>query len=138
MRSRLAFNGSAEALEAGARDLEIELQDYAKSASSQADRKSMELRRGIQGLQEIVRLLAQRQDFYNSRLRQFAAHNGAATYPSDPAHLTEVVALQAAGLRSCVESVSHEVESLVLRMPRRTHGNGTACGTDPVVDPVTA
>jgi len=116
MRARLAFHGTPEAIQASCEDLEAELKDYAVMAAHYAAQQDAELRRCIEGLEEIVRLLAQRQDFYGSRLRQFALQMEATPYPTDPDHLAEVVALQAAGLRSCIESISHESESIVLRM----------------------
>ena len=76
----------------------------------------MELRQTIGALETIVKSLAQRQEFYGARLRQFAAQMETTPYPTDPEHLAEVVALQAAGLLGCVESMSNDTQSLVARM----------------------
>ncbi len=116
LRTRLAFDANPAAMEASRGILETELGEYAERAAQYVDRHGVELRRGLSGLEEIVRTLAQRQDFYGARLRQFAAQMATTPYPLDPEHLGEVVALQVAGLMSLVESMSHESKSLADRM----------------------
>jgi GGDEF domain-containing protein len=116
LRTRLAFDSSPDALDESRVTVERELNEFASKASQYVSQHGIELRSAIGTLEDIVRSLAQRQDFYGARLRQFAAQMEATGYPTDPGHLQEVVALQVAGLLSCVESMSHETQSLVMRM----------------------
>lgn len=116
LRTRLSFNASKEAIEQSSVSVRAELKEYAAKASQYFSSNTAELRRASSGLEEIVRTLAQRQDFYAARLRQFAAQMETTPYPTDPDHLADVVALQSAGLVSCVESMSHEAQSLLARM----------------------
>jgi GGDEF domain-containing protein len=116
LRKRLAFDSSPDALEESRASVENELNEFAAKASTYVSQHGIELRSAIGTLEDIVRSLAQRQDFYGARLRQFAGQMEATAYPTDAGHLQEVVALQVAGLLSCVESMSHETQSLVMRM----------------------
>ena len=116
LRKRLAFDSSPEALEESRVTVETELNEFAAKASTYVSQHGIELRSAISTLEDIVRSLAQRQDFYGARLRQFAGQMESTAYPTDAGHLQEVVALQVAGLLSCVESMSHETQSLVMRM----------------------
>jgi hypothetical protein len=58
-------------------------------------------------------------------------------YPSDPDHMAEVVALQAAGLLSVVESLSHESQSLVVRMREELQQVERRISEAEITDPVT-
>jgi GGDEF domain-containing protein len=116
LRKRLAFDSSPEALEESRATVETELNEFAVKASTYVSQHGVELRSAVSTLEDIVRSLAQRQDFYGARLRQFAGQMETTAYPTEPGHLQEVVALQVAGLQSCVESMSHETQSLVMRM----------------------
>jgi GGDEF domain-containing protein len=116
LRKRLAFDSSPEALEESRVSVENELTEFAAKASTYVSQHGVELRSALSTLEDIVRSLAQRQDFYGARLRQFAGQMETTAYPTDEAHLQEVVALQVAGLLSCVESMGHETQSLVMRM----------------------
>jgi GGDEF domain-containing protein len=108
LRARLAFDSSVGAIEESCEIASSELHEYASKASLYVERHRVELRRAIAGLEDIVRTLAQRQDFYGARLRQFATQIEHSEEPSTSA--------QAAGLLSCVESMSHESSSLLKRM----------------------
>jgi GGDEF domain-containing protein len=116
LRSRLAFDTTPEAIVESTVVIERELKDYSKKTSNYIAHHGIELRRAIDALENIVRALAQRQDFYGARLRQFAEQMQTTPYPSDPEHLSEVVALQAAGLLGCVESMANDTQSLLSRM----------------------
>lgn len=116
LRKRLAFDSSPEALEESLATVEIELNEFAVKASAYVSQHGIELRSALGTLEDIVRSLAQRQDFYGARLRQFAGQMETTAYPTETGHLQEVVALQVVGLLSCVESMSHETQSLVMRM----------------------
>lgn len=107
MSSRLAFDSTSDALEQSGRAAEAELRDYASKASCYVARHRVELRFAAGALEEVAHRLAQKQDFYCARLRQFATQIETAAYPTDAEHFREVVALQATGLLSCVESMNH-------------------------------
>lgn len=116
LRSRVAFDSSPVAMEQSVRAVEVELKEFASKASGYVEAHALELKAAVAALEEIVRSLAQRQDFYGARLRQFAAQMETTAYPTDPDHLQELVAQQVTGLLSCVESMAHESHSLVTRM----------------------
>jgi GGDEF domain-containing protein len=116
LRSRLAFDSSPDAIEESYAAITVELDEFAAKASNFVAQHGIELRSAIATLEEVVRSLAQRQDFYAARLRQFAAQMESTNYPSEQAPLQEVIELQASGLLSCVESMSHETQSMVTRM----------------------
>jgi len=137
LRSRLAFDSSPDAMEESTRAVAAELQEYAAKASGYVAQHGRELKSAISALEEIIRSLAQRQDFYGARLRQFAAQMERTAYPSDPEHLQEVVALQAAGLKSCVESMAHETHSLMTRMHNELAAIEQRLKEAEVTDPLT-
>jgi GGDEF domain-containing protein len=116
LRSRLAFDTTPEAITESTVVVERELKEYAKRTATYIEHHGIELRRAIDALETIIRSLAQRQDFYGARLRQFAEQMQTTPYPADPEHLADVVALQAAGLLGCVESMATDSQSLVARM----------------------
>jgi GGDEF domain-containing protein len=116
LRSRLAFDTTPEAIVESTVVVERELKDYSKKTANYIAHHGIELRRAIDALENIVRALAQRQDFYGARLRQFAEQMQMTPYPTDPEHLSEVVALQASGLLGCLESMANDTQSLVARM----------------------
>jgi|SRR5579872_1288292 len=137
LRSRLAFDSSPEAMEESARCVEAELKQFAAKASGYVEQHGVELKAALIALEEIVRSLAHRHDFYGARLRQFAAQMEMTAYPTDPEHLQEVVALQAAGLMSCVESMAHETHSLVTRMHQELLAVEQRLKESEVTDPLT-
>lgn len=137
LRTRLAFDSSPDAMEESCDAVESELIEYANKASAYLDEHGIQLRAAISVLEEIVRTLAARQDFYGSRLREFAGQMEATTYPTDPEHLQDVVALQVAGLQSCVESMSHETQSLVARMHTELAGVEERLKDSEMTDPLT-
>lgn len=116
LRSRLAFDSSAEAIAESQELVERELKEYSRRASSYVAAYSVEMQRAVDAMESIVKSLAQRQEFYGARLRQFAAQIETTALPTDPDHLADVVSLQAAGLLGCVESMGNDSHSLVARM----------------------
>src|SRR5579863_3683816 len=116
LRTRLAFDASPEALEESCAIAETEIREYAGKASAYVERHGVELRRGAGGVEDLAQQLAQRQDFYAARLRQFAKEMETTAYPTEPERLSEIVALQAAVLLECVEHMTGESHSLVARM----------------------
>jgi GGDEF domain-containing protein len=58
-------------------------------------------------------------------------------YPTDPSHLADVVQLQAAGLRSCVESLSHDWQSLLGRMKVELMEAEARIAEADITDPIT-
>ena len=137
LRARLAFDSSPESLEDSRGAVESELKEYGTEASAYVTHHTGELRAALGALEEIFHNLAQRQDFYAARLRQFARQMEAAHYPTDSDHLQEVVALQAAGLLSCVESMSHETQSLATRVREELAGVETRIKEAAMTDPLT-
>jgi GGDEF domain-containing protein len=116
LRSRLAFDTNPAAIVESNATVEKELAEYAQKSANYLAQHGVELQRTIGALETIIKSLAQRQEFYGARLRQFASQMETTAYPSDPEHLSEVVALQAAGLLGCVESMHNDTQSLVARM----------------------
>jgi hypothetical protein len=137
LRTRLAFDANPEALEESCAIVETEIKEYAQKTAAFVDRHGVELRRGVSGLEEIVQTLSLRQDFYGSRLRQFAKQMEATAYPTEPEHLAEVVALQAAGLLSCIESMNQESQSLLERMRDEMAQVNRRMAEVEITDPVT-
>jgi GGDEF domain-containing protein len=105
LRARLAFDSSAAAIEESCELTAKELQEYADNAALYVERHSVELRRGIAGLEDTVRTLSQRQDYYSARLRQFLVQVGTGPHPGPDANAL-----------SCIESMSNETHSLLNRM----------------------
>jgi GGDEF domain-containing protein len=137
LRTRLAFDSSTPALEESCAAVAEALREYAQRASGYVARHRLELNAAVASIQEIVKSLAQRQDFYSARLRQFAAQMEATRYPTDAEALQEVVALQVAGLLSCVESMTHEAQSLATRMNHELASVELRVREAEVTDPLT-
>ena len=114
--ARLGFNATPEAIEQSTIDTGALLEDYAVKAAAYSSQRDAALLRTNAALEEIVRAMAQREEFYAGRLSQFLVQMENTQYPTDPDHLAEVVGLHVAGLRSCVESMTHEADSLAGRM----------------------
>lgn len=113
---RLAFDVTPDAITETAVIVERELKDYSKKTAYYVAQHGIELRRAIEALEGIVQSLDQRQNFYGARLRQFAEQMQITPYPTDPEHLSDVVALQATGLFGCIESMANDAHSLVSLM----------------------
>ena len=143
LRARLAFDSSTNAIEGSSAVMARELKEYAGKAWGYVEQHRAELRRAINGLEDIARTLTQRQDFYGERLRQFARQMEAAPNsvntenPADAAASSEQVALQAAGLLSCVDSLSHESHSLLKRMRDEMARVEKRLADAEITDPVT-
>jgi GGDEF domain-containing protein len=137
LRSRLAFDSSPDAMEGSTASVEAELKEFASKASLYVAQHGVELRSAIATLEDIVRSLTHRHDFYAARLRQFAAQMESATYPTDPELLQETVGLQVVGLLSCIESMSHETQSLVIRMRNELGAVEQRLKESEVTDPLT-
>lgn len=137
LRARVAFDSSPEMIEESCAAVESDLKEYAAKASAYLAQHGTELRSAITALEAIVRSFAQREDFYAARLRQFAAQMESTAYPTDPEHLREVVDLQAAGLQSCVESMSHETQSMLARMREELAAVERRLHESEVTDPLT-
>ena len=116
LRARLAFDSSPEALHESCAAVGKELGDYADRTASYLEEHSAQLRSAIGAIQALTHAMAQRQNFYATRLGQFAAEMERVDYPNDPEHRKEVVSLQAAGLQSCVASMMQDTQSLLERM----------------------
>src|SRR5712691_3137298 len=101
LKSRLAFDGSAPALEESAAVVAAELKDYSSKAAAYLDSYAAGLRRSSDDLEAILRRFTQRQEFYSGRLRQFATRLESA--PSE-------------GLLTCVDGMIYEMQSLAARL----------------------
>jgi GGDEF domain-containing protein len=134
---RLAFDSSKHAVEESCAVVAKELTNYASQASAYLRCHGTELRRAVAGLEELVRTVAQRQDFYAARLRQFASQMETTSYPEDPERRAETIALHSAGLISCVESMGHESQSLVQRMRAELVSVEQRLAESEITDPVT-
>jgi GGDEF domain-containing protein len=116
LRSRLAFDTNPTAMKESNAVIEKELGEYAKKASYYVAQHGVELRTTISVLETIIKTLADRQEFYSTRLRQFASLMETAPYPSDAERMSQESSLQAAGLLGCVDSMSSDTKTLVARM----------------------
>jgi GGDEF domain-containing protein len=137
LEKRLAFDSSQEAVEESCEEVARQLKDYSAKASAYLRSHGVELRRAVAGLDEIVRGLAQRHDFYAARLHQLAAQMETAPYPGDPLRFSEAVALQSAGLKTCVDSMFHESQSMVTRMREELGMVERRLAESEITDPVT-
>jgi GGDEF domain-containing protein len=142
LRARLAFDSTTGAIEESCAIASRELREYAGMAFGYVERHRVELRRAIASLEDVVRTFAQRQDFYGSRLRRFAAkmENGPSLPDSDRGNSEnpdESIASQVDGLLSCVESMSHESQSLLERMRDELERVETRLVEAEITDPVT-
>jgi GGDEF domain-containing protein len=130
LRARLAFDSSAGKIEEGCSVTEQELKDYAERASAYVEQHRAELWRAIATLEEIVRTQAQRQEYYGERLRQFAMQ-------MEKQQPGESAGVQAAGVLSCVESMSHESQSLLKKMRDKMAQMETRLAGMEITDPIT-
>ncbi len=99
LRARLAFDSGMEKIEESCVLATRELHNYAEQASTFAEQQRVDLRRAIAGLEEMVKTMAQRQEHYGERLRRLAMQLE-----------------NQAGVLTCVESMSHESQSLLKKM----------------------
>lgn len=137
LRARLAFDSSPEALQESCVTVEQELAEYAARTSSYLEEHALQLRTATAAIQDLVRSMAQRQNFYATRLGQFATQMETVEYPDDPDHRKEIVAMQAAGLQSCVASMLQETQSVLARMHDELAAVERHMRESAVSDPVT-
>jgi hypothetical protein len=112
LQSRLAFDSSAEAVEESAAAVAAEFKDYSAQAATYLESHAAGFRRMLTGLEQGLDVLGQRQEYYFGRLRQFASQMESASYPTDPEHLAEVIAMQSGGLLHAIECMTYELQSL--------------------------
>lgn len=137
LRARLAFDSSPKALEESRDTVESELKEYGAQTAAYVTHQAGELRAALGALEEILNSLVQRQDFYAARLRRFARQMESSSYPANPEQAQELIALQAAGLASCVESMSHEAQSLLTRARVELSGVEQRIHAAAMIDPLT-
>jgi GGDEF domain-containing protein len=128
LRARLAFDSSAGKIEESCAVTAQELKDYAERAAAYVEQNRAELRRTVTLLEEMVRAQAQRQEFYGERLRRLAKQM---EKPGESA------GVPAAGLLSCVESMSHESQSRLKKMRDEMAQMETRLAGIEITDPVT-
>lgn len=124
LRARLAFDSSPKALEESCAAVAAELQEYAGKASGYIARHRGELRAASEAVKGRVRSLAQRQDFYSARLRQLTGK-------------LESESAEAMTLWSCIESMSHESQSLAVRVEQEIDAIEARVKENEVTDPLT-
>lgn len=129
LRARLAFDSGQEKLEESREITSREVLEYAEKASSYVDRQRVELRRAIAGMEEIVRTMAQRQEFYGERIRRFTMQIEKEHSPTPEPHV--------GALMSAVESMSNEAQSLVKKMRDQVAQVEASLAEAEIVDPVT-
>lgn len=122
LRRRLAFDATPENMEETREALESDLKDFSGKASSYYRNIWGEAHEMLAVAKENAETLSGRHAFYTSRLRQFAQDMEAAVLRDDPEELQAAFALQAAGLRECVDSMHKEVEGLLARFTARVVG----------------
>jgi len=144
LEKRLAFDASKEAIEVSCSEVAKELRDYSVNAAAYLRSHGVELRRALASLEEIVRALSQRQDFYAARLRQLAAQMeraGAAALTEDgstpPELLEEAIASHTAGMKSCVESMCHDGQSMMSRIREELAAVEQRLAELEITDPIT-
>ncbi len=119
LRSRLAFDVTPEAIAESTVVVERELEEYSRKTAGYIARHGVELRRTVDALDAFAKQLAQRQEFYNERLRQFAAQRSAD------------------GLPGLVENMTHDTQSLVARMGIELAQVSARLKDAQITDPVT-
>jgi len=137
LRSRLAFDSSSDSLQESCGTVEKELAEYATRTAAYLEEHKVQLRAAMTAIQDLLRSMAQRQNFYAARLGQFATQMETAEYPEDADHRREIVAMQAAGLQSCVASMMQDTQSLLGRMHDELAGVERRMREAAVSDPVT-
>src|SRR5690349_17223124 len=73
LKSRLAFDASAGAVEESATIVAGELKDYATRAAAYLDSHAAGQRAATAGIESLLREFSRRQEFYGARLRQTVA-----------------------------------------------------------------
>ena len=134
LRSRLAFDTSPDAMLESTQAVETELKEFSSKTSGYVDQHGVQLRSAIESVEQIIHSLGQRQDFYGARLRQCTAQIEAARESENP---RDAIASQAANLSSCVESMTHEIHSLILRMQNELAAVEHRLRESEVTDPLT-
>jgi len=117
--------------------VEVELNEFASKSSLYVAQHGIELRSAISTLEEIVRSLTQRQDFYAARLTAIRGADGIHDVSNRARASAGNGGLQVAGLLSCVESMSHETQSLVMRMRNELGAVEQRLRESEVTDPLT-
>lgn len=121
LRRRLAFDASPQALAESQVEVESLLNEYGNRANEYIERIWRDV---VDVLRQVTRMsetLVIRHNFYSSRLMQFAEQMQASQLPADPEQLEETLALQAEGLRECVQSMNAELEELLTGFRREVH-----------------
>jgi len=116
MRSRLAFDATREAIADSVKTLEGELKDYATVTNRVLTKRSVELTRGILALGDLIEKMSQRQEYFGNHLLHFSAAAEDAAASAESPRCSEILAAQAADLRSLEENMSQEAGSMLKQM----------------------
>lgn len=125
LAKRLAYDSSKEAVEESCAEVARELKDYSAKAGAYLRSHGVELRRAVGAVEGIVLTLSQRQDFYAARLRQLTLQ------------IENTPSAYAAELKSCVESMFQENQSMLARMRRELSAVELRLVEIEITDPVT-
>lgn len=122
LRRRLAFDATPGNLAETRASLESDLLDYTGKARGYWSTVWNEAHDMLVVAKENAEQLAARQDFFADRLRQFADDMEHAVLNEDIDQLHAAFALQAAGLRECVDAMAREMTGLLNRFTARLNG----------------
>lgn len=113
LRRRLAFDASSQSLEQCRLAIETDLRDYAQQAGEHVRLPLDDARRAWSAAHRLADNLAARHEFYINRLLQFAAQMRDSPAASTPGQHQETSELDAAALKSCVDSMHRETTVLL-------------------------
>jgi diguanylate cyclase (GGDEF)-like protein len=122
LRRRLAFDATPANLAETRASLEADLADYTSKARSYWCTVWDEAHDMLVVAKENAETLAARQEFFAGRLCQFADDMEQAVLHEDIEQLHAAFALQAAGLRECVDAMTREMNGLLSRFTARLNG----------------
>jgi exonuclease VII large subunit len=137
MRARLAFDANPASMDESYEQIDQDLKQYSGKAAEYLANHKAELRHAVHGLEEIIHLLANRQEFYSARLRQVAGQLQQAEHPSDLEQMREALSAQAASLSVCLESMYFDTQSLVAGMQEELLAVESRITESETTDPVT-
>jgi GGDEF domain-containing protein len=124
LKSRLAFNTTAEAIVESAGLVDAELKDYAAKARAYLESHAAGARRAVEGIEALLHNLVQRQEFHAARLRETAGRAGNGSGGSE-------------SMLAVIEGMSYDLQSLVRELQRRLNEARGAVEDATTTDPVT-
>lgn len=116
LRRRLAFAASPKALEENRTALKAELLEFAARVVAELGQRRQQALGVLSAVNATTESITARQQFYASRLRQFADWIEETPLSPDKEEVAEAIGFQAASLRGCVESMTIDTASLLDRL----------------------